>query len=243
MRLRKIILFKIIISLIILSVLFNVFYVSYKGEKGIAERKAREFFFWRYIPLTIFPYGVQVSQASDVNTSILKDYNVYRASGYIGWVHPPLAHSIIAVKQEKSFHLPDELNKLILEEGIAIQTEDVAFEFAKTYIKSSGGAGGIKVLQNVSDLIPPLPKDLKEEKKREYEKFIKEKEEKLRKFSDIIKPPEIREQSGEYFISLYSWIDLGGHIDKWFFIINRDGLKDVKKERIASEIGFYWMLK
>jgi len=257
-----------IIAVFLLGLLFNMYYSSrsgaiaesrartiancsedevianYTGDEAIAESRARRAFFcrWRHLPYANMSYRVSISEARDINISILKGYKVYRAAGYIDRVVPPVDFCLIAVKEGRAFLLPDELNKIILREKIKVEDENDAFKIAETYVKTSEGFGTVKILRNASDMIPPEVLEKIREGKDEWVEQAREKIKEIEKFSEVIKPPKIERIDGEYFVYLYTYTQLGGCLDRWLLVIDRNGVKEVKKEEIASGVGFYYVL-
>lgn len=218
------------ILLITLFLYFDsVNYTTHEGYEAIAEKKAREVFFWHYF--AVGKYNITIYQLKE---PLLKNHNIYRAYG--NFIIPSV-HCVVAVGLEnRSFLLPRELSEVLLREGIQVDMPEKALEIARVYINFSKGytevdqtgfaLNKILILQQASDIpwVPGFGKDPNE-------------------FIDTIRPVWVCESEGGYSIDIFTWSTLGGYLEKWLFDISNNCSIKVMVNHISSGVGSYGVLE
>jgi hypothetical protein len=220
MKKKKLIVITIIIIALILTSLsiFSIRSTSYVGYEAIAERKARETFFFRYFPSTLVPYSVSIDNVS-ARFPLFQKHQVYMVRGYIMGAIPPLAMCTVAIGQdEKSFLLPDDFRKVVVREHIVVDSKEKALEVVKAYLDSSFPYGDVMIIQSFLDIPKGGGKDPAQ-------------------LADAIKPLYVIKTNGNYRLELFTWRSMGGVIHKWSFTMDEKGELSVEKVEIDRNVG------
>ncbi|AFC99077.1 hypothetical protein Mtc_0306 [Methanocella conradii HZ254] len=218
----------VLLAFLLFIYIFNVYHVSYSGDKGIAESKARQVFFWKDFPFTVIPYSVYIGQKYD---PFFQHHSLYWVRGYTGGFLPGIGNVVIAMGEDhRAYSLPDEFNEVVKGENISVDSDAKALLAANAYVNSSCVYGVGKLLYNVSD-VPGLSivnGTYQDETRRMQGERLK----------SVITPPVVSLEDDGYVIDFYSWKELMGALEKWKVKVGKNGaITVISEEEIDSQIG------
>lgn len=188
----------------------EVFFMPYTQIRNqkLAEDKARQVFDQRIGRNLGYKYPIKIEKIQNLDLEYFFQHtNFYQAEG--GYILPP-GYTIIALSGEKSFDLPADFNKLLVNSKISINSNN-AFRLAKIFILLTKP----EVSNNVY--------------KFKYPEYEYEKEEEV---SEYVERYDIF-----YKYRILLWIREGGVREKWFFAPQNGQWKAVKQEIIDIGVG------
>lgn len=193
-----------------------------KCLEEVAEQRAREFFKESFKLPDDYEYETILSGPHP--TKMLKNHIVFSAFGKF---QLPLAFVYVVVGKDKnSFVMPDDFNEIILRETITVDNEDAVLNVLGLYLTFQG-RGRTILLSKWSDI--PFSDGLGKNPTE---------------FSGIIDIPTVNKVATKYYVTFFSWREIGGILEKLKIVVDSKGqVAILSKTRIANQVGSYSVLQ
>jgi len=175
--------------------------------------------------------------------TLFKQHKLYLAG--MGSFLPPFYYVVARGPLDVCYLLPDEFNTVVKAEGLAVDSVEEAWELAKIYIYADAAGFPFKIINNATEipgLSPQLIEKLNKSSNPEVRRWAQKHYAQYQRLKNIITPAEVRVVEDGYLLHFYTWYDTGGKVTRWTMKVARDGTITAQKEKVAEEVGEYFML-
>lgn len=195
---------------------------SNKEILSVAEAKQKAFentkwFFWVRLD---YPKRVEVEPSLAVD--ILRNHYLFHIYG--GRRVPAIVATVAVNKKTGDvFQMPGQFNSMIQGEEVFLSNDEEVLNFTKLYLYlAHDPRGRVLILQRASD----IPYEIGSNRKSPQQ------------FSDVVTPPQIRSQNWGFTVEVYSWVELGGQLEKWTLELSTNGyIMRYSKQVVGKNIG------
>jgi len=175
--------------------------------------------------------------------TLFKQHKLYLAG--MGSFLPPFYYVVARGPLDVCYLLPDEFNTVVKTEKLAVDSVEEAWELAKIYIYADAAGFPFKIINNATEipgLSPQLIEKLNKSSNPEVRRWAQKHYAQYLRLKNIITPAEVRVVEDGYLLHFYTWYEIGGDVTRWTMKVARDGTITAQKERVAEEVGEYFLL-
>jgi hypothetical protein len=221
----------VLLAFVLLMYVINVCLPGPDGDKGVVDKKAREVFFWKDLPISLMPSSVTVYERHDTFFQNHTLYGAYYDIFPLTIVFPgDLDQAIIALGDDHTaYFLPGEYNEMIKGEDVRVDSGEKALQAAELYINSTSVYGEVRILYNISD-IPGLsdadrayPDNISRVYPSDKSFWYNESNAQYEQMTKIFTPPVVSMDGSMYVAEFDSWKSIGGDVESWKVRVDENG--------------------